>query len=143
MAPFMCCLLVLRTIRRTDEMSFVLHLSVSVGVLPTIVGIEVLVDFIHHVSVSIQADEVVARVGRELKHGNDRLFRATLAGPDPKAHKRRAKPACQPRSQSRPVPWLPSNRAISSGSMQTPWSLRFDRHGRLQPGRGGPRLQGS
>jgi uncharacterized membrane protein len=65
---------VLRTIRRADEVAFVPHLSVSIGVLLAMVSIGVLIYFIHHVSVSIQADEVVARVGRELEDGIDRLF---------------------------------------------------------------------
>lgn len=43
------------------------HLSVSLGVPLAMVRIGVLIYFIHHVSVSIQADEVVARVGRELE----------------------------------------------------------------------------
>jgi uncharacterized membrane protein len=73
-ATFVYCLLVLRTIRRADEVAFVPHLSVSIGVLLAIVSIGVLIYFIHHVSVSIQANEVVARIGRELEDGIDRLF---------------------------------------------------------------------
>lgn len=73
-ATFVYCLLVLRTIRRADELAFVPHLSVSIGVLFALVSLGVLIYFIHHVSVSIQADEVVARVGRELVHGIERLF---------------------------------------------------------------------
>ena len=73
-ATFVYCLLVLRTIRRADEVAFVPHLSVSIGVLLAMVSIGVLIYFIHHVSVSIQADQVVAGVGRELEDGIDRLF---------------------------------------------------------------------
>jgi uncharacterized membrane protein len=72
-ATFVYCLLVLRTIRRADEVAFVPHLAVSIGVLLAVISIGVLIYFIHHVSVSIQADEVVARVGRELADGIDRL----------------------------------------------------------------------
>ena len=46
-----------------------------------IVSIGVLIYFIHHVSVSIQADEVVARVGRELQEGIDRLYPGQLGKP--------------------------------------------------------------
>jgi uncharacterized membrane protein len=80
-ATFVYCLLVLRTIRRADEVAFVPHLSVSIGVLLAMVSIGVLIYFIHHVSVSIQADEVVARVGRELEDGIDRLFPGHLGKP--------------------------------------------------------------
>ncbi len=73
-ATFIYCLLVLRTIRRADEVVFVPHLSVSIGLLLAMVSIGVLIYFIHHVSVSIQADEVVAKVGRELNDGIDRLY---------------------------------------------------------------------
>ena len=80
-ATFVYCLLVLRTIRRADEVAFVPHLSVSIGVLLAMASIGVLIYFIHHVSVSIQADEVVARVGRELEDGIDRLFPGHLGKP--------------------------------------------------------------
>jgi len=73
-ATFVYCLLVLRTIRRADEVVFVPHLSVTIGVLFALASLGVLIYFIHHVSVSIQADEVVARVGTDLLHGIDRLF---------------------------------------------------------------------
>ncbi len=46
-----------------------------------IVSIGVLIYFIHHVSVSIQADEVVAHVGRELEDGIDRQFPGRLGRP--------------------------------------------------------------
>lgn len=84
-ATFVYCLLVLRTIRRADEGVFVPHLSVSIGVLLAMVSIGVLIYFIHHVSVSIQADVVVARVGRELEEGIGRLFPGHLGQPGPDA----------------------------------------------------------
>jgi len=80
-ATFVYCLLVLRTIRRADEAAFVPHLAVSIGVLLAMVSIGVLIYFIHHVSVSVQADEVVAQVGREVEEGIDRLFPGHLGKP--------------------------------------------------------------
>ena len=80
-ATFVYCLLVLRTIRRADEVAFVPHMSVSVGLLLAMVSIGVLIYFIHHVSVSIQADVVVARVGQELEEGICRLFPGQLGQP--------------------------------------------------------------
>ena len=73
-ATFLYCLLVLRTIRRADEIAFVPHLSVTLGLLLAVVSVGVLIYFIHHVSVSIQANEIVARVGTELIEGIKRLF---------------------------------------------------------------------
>jgi len=80
-ATFVYCMLVLRTIRRVDEVAFVPHLAVSIGMLLAMVSIGVLIYFIHHVSVSIQADEVVAKVGRELEEGIDKLFPGHLGQP--------------------------------------------------------------
>ena len=73
-ATFLYCLLVLRTIRRTEGIEFVPHLSVSLGVLFALVSVGVLIYFIHHVSVSLQANEIVMRVSTELIEGIDRLF---------------------------------------------------------------------
>jgi uncharacterized membrane protein len=73
-ATFLYCLLVLRTIRRAEETLFVPHLSVTLGVLLAVVSVGVLIYFIHHVSVSIQANEIVAHVGKELIEEIERLF---------------------------------------------------------------------
>ena len=73
-ATFLYCLLVLRTIRRANEVLFVPHLSASLGVLLAVVSVGVLIYFIHHVSVSIQANEIVAVVGTELIEGIERMF---------------------------------------------------------------------
>jgi uncharacterized membrane protein len=73
-ATFLYCLMVLRTIRRAEEISFVPHLSVSLSVLLAVVSVGILIYFIHHVSVSIQANEIVAQVGTELIEGIEHLF---------------------------------------------------------------------
>ncbi|MEO6565193.1 MAG: DUF2254 domain-containing protein [Casimicrobiaceae bacterium] len=73
-ATFVYCLLVLRTIRRPEEIAFIPHLAVGVGVLFGLASLGVLIYFIHHVAVSIQADEIVARVGTELVEEIDHHF---------------------------------------------------------------------
>ncbi len=73
-ATFLYCLIVLRTIRRVEEVIFVPHLSVTLGVLLAVVSVGVFIYFIHHVSVSIQANEIAARIGQELIEGIDHLF---------------------------------------------------------------------
>ena len=80
-ATFLYCLLVLRTIRRGEEVDFVPHLSVTIGMLLAIISVGVLIYFIHHISVSIQADQVVARVGRELDDAIDRLYPGDIGKP--------------------------------------------------------------
>lgn len=79
-ATFLYCLLVLRTIRRDEADVFVPHLSVTLGVAFALTSLWVLIYFIHHVSVSIQADEVVTRVGAELDQTMHRLFPEQLGG---------------------------------------------------------------
>lgn len=73
-STFLYCLLVLRTIRRGDEGAFVPHVSVTLGVVFALASLWMLIYFIHHVSVSIQADEMIARVGADLQAATDRLF---------------------------------------------------------------------
>lgn len=73
-STFMYCLLVLRSIRRENVGLFVPHLSVTLAVLLALVSLVLLIYFIHHVAMSIQADEVIARVYDELIQGIDRMF---------------------------------------------------------------------
>jgi uncharacterized membrane protein len=74
-ATFTYCLLVLRTIRGQDGgTDFVPHVSVTLGIVLAMTSLGVLIYFIHHVSVSIQAPIIIARVAEELERGVDRLF---------------------------------------------------------------------
>jgi uncharacterized membrane protein len=73
-ATFLYCLLVLRTVRSGPDGQFVPNLSVTVAVVLAILSLGVLVYFIHHVAVGIQADAVIATVSRDLDHAIDDLF---------------------------------------------------------------------
>lgn len=73
-ATFLYCLIVLRTIRRAEDAAFVPHLSVTVGVLLAVASVGVLIYFIHHVSISIQANEIAGRIRGELIEMIDRPF---------------------------------------------------------------------
>lgn len=75
---YLYCLLVLRTIRDLDEISFVPHISVTCGLIFAVICTGFLIVFIHHVAASIVAENVVARVARELSGGIDRLFPAKI-----------------------------------------------------------------
>lgn len=77
-ATFVYCLLVLRTIRYPGEIAFVPHLSVTLGVILALVSVGVLIYFIHHISRSIQADVLVARIGREVIGEVDHLYPGRL-----------------------------------------------------------------
>jgi uncharacterized membrane protein len=73
-ATFVYCLLVLRTIRGNGETSFVPHVSVTVALVLALAGLGVLIYFIHHVALGIQANSVVASVSAELDEAIIRLF---------------------------------------------------------------------
>ncbi len=83
-ATFVYCLLVLRTIRYPGEAAFVPHLSVTLGLILAITNVGVLIYFIHHISRSIQADVMVARLGRELITAVDHLYPERLGRGAPK-----------------------------------------------------------
>ena len=62
-ATFIYCLLVLRTVYGTEELSFVPHIAVTAGTAMAVASLGVLIYFVHHVSLSLQAPQVVARTG--------------------------------------------------------------------------------
>jgi len=73
---FTYCLIVLRTIRGGDEgaLVFVPHLAVFFGFVLAVLGVGVLIFFIHHVASSIQASSIIASVAHETILAIDRLF---------------------------------------------------------------------
>jgi uncharacterized membrane protein len=73
-STFLYCLLVLRTVRGIDDSQFVPHLAVTFGVLLAMISLGVLIFFIHHVSVSIQASQIIANVAADLSGAVARLF---------------------------------------------------------------------
>jgi uncharacterized membrane protein len=73
-ATFVYSLLVLRTVRSVGENTFVPHISVTVAVFLTLASLGLFIYFIHHVSVSIQVQNVIASVERELNTAIERLF---------------------------------------------------------------------
>jgi uncharacterized membrane protein len=87
-ATYMYCLMVLRVVRGGAP-GFVPHIAVTVALILAATAVLVLIYFIHHVSVSIQADNVIAAVRLELRDAID----AQLGGAAP------APPAC------RAAPW--------------------------------------
>lgn len=71
---YLYCLLVLRTVRGTDELNYVPHLSVTIGVALAVLGVAILIFFIHHIAESIQVPRVLGIVNAELEQAIDRLF---------------------------------------------------------------------
>ncbi len=67
-------LVVLRTIRGGDEEAFVPSLAVLGGLALAFVGIAFLIYFIHHISMSIQASNIIAAAAEETISAVDQLF---------------------------------------------------------------------
>ena len=71
-------LLVLRHVRvldlDSDDSAFVPHLATNVAVVLAIIGVGVLVYFIHHISVAIQVSSLSTRVREALKEVVDRMY---------------------------------------------------------------------
>ena len=73
-STYLYCLLVLRTVRGSEDTEFVPHLAVTVGVVLAMLSLGVLIFFIHHVATSIQASSIIANVAHDLESAIDRLF---------------------------------------------------------------------
>lgn len=74
LATFVYCLLVMRTVRGDGAGTFVPHLSITIGIALALASVGVLIYFVHHVSWSIQAGNVVAVTVDELRQCLDRVF---------------------------------------------------------------------
>ncbi len=81
-STFVYCLLILRTVRGTEESSFVPHLSVAFGVLLALTSIAVLIYFIHHVATAIRIESLLKMLAQETREAIDRLYPECL-GRDP------------------------------------------------------------
>ena len=62
---FVYCLIVLRGVRGEDESTFVPVAAVSVAMVLAVVGVAVLIVFIHHIAQSIQASTILANIAQE------------------------------------------------------------------------------
>lgn len=73
-AAFAYCLLVLRTVHTVEGEDFVPSISVAIAIIMALAGIAVLIYFIHHVSSSMQAEQVISAVYREMDDKLRQLF---------------------------------------------------------------------
>lgn len=77
---FAYCLVVLRTIRSTEEGNgFMPSLAVVGGLVLALCGVAVLIYFIHHVASSIQASSILERIAADTEEAIDALFPQELA----------------------------------------------------------------
>ncbi len=70
-ATFVYSLLALGSISSGGNQDFVPHLSITIALVLLLADLGVLIYFIHHVAVSIQLNEVVASIGRDLAQAMD------------------------------------------------------------------------
>lgn len=78
-STFVYCLLILRSIHSSYDSYFVPTLSVNLAVIFAIINIGVLIFFIHHISVSLKAEDVIMSVYDGLCNDIDRIFRDITA----------------------------------------------------------------
>jgi uncharacterized membrane protein len=78
---FTYCLIVLGTIRSTDEGKFVPPTAVLAGLILALGGVAALIFFIHHISESLQTGTIVRYIYTETTAAIDRLFPDRLGEP--------------------------------------------------------------
>lgn len=84
---FAYCLIVLRTIRGAEELTFVPSLAVLGGLTLAIGGIIVLIYFIHHIASSLQVSKIIDNIVNETKDAIKKLFPKELGKPAEKTEK--------------------------------------------------------
>ena len=77
-STFTYCLLILRTVNGTEGEQFVPHFSVTVGLILALMSVGVFIYFIHHSAESIQVENVIGAVSRDLHQAIDRLYPKSL-----------------------------------------------------------------
>lgn len=70
---FAYCLVVLRTVRGGEE-EFIPSFSINAGLLMSLAGVAVLIFFIHHIAMSLQASYIISSVAEETTRVIDKLF---------------------------------------------------------------------
>ncbi len=73
-STFVYCLLVLNSITETEEFEFIPFISVFIALVAAVASIILLIVFIHHISVSIQSNKVIANISESMLKNMDSLF---------------------------------------------------------------------
>lgn len=83
-STFTFSLMVLGRVREGEDDAFIPFLSITVAVGLALASLGVLIFFIHHISYSIQAENLIASISDELHGVMDRLFPERVGKPIPK-----------------------------------------------------------
>lgn len=78
---FTYCLIVLGTIRGTDEQRFVPSTAVLLGLVFALGGVVALIYFIHHIAESLQTGTILQRISEETLQAMNRMFPEELGEP--------------------------------------------------------------
>ena len=89
---FVYCLVVLRIVRTVEGDEFVPSIAILGGLVLGVFGICVLIYYIHHISRSIQASQIVAVVYRETLRSVESLFPEDLGDEEPRGDTDEAEP---------------------------------------------------
>jgi uncharacterized membrane protein len=108
-ATFLYCLLVLRTIRGTDQVTYVPHLSVTLGVALAVLSVGVLIYFVNHVAESIQVSHLIEMVGLDADQSAARLF----PSPPPRSAEAAAKASDDLARESKEAAEVPAGVPVS------------------------------
>lgn len=82
-STYVYCLIILNSVKSTDQLSFIPSFSVLFSIVAAIANIILLIIFIHHIAVSIQADKVIADISGTLSKNLKILFPEELgSGPE-------------------------------------------------------------
>jgi uncharacterized membrane protein len=84
-AVFLYCLIVLGAIRSEEQHTFVPDLSVTLGVALAVGGLGMLIYYIHHLSMSLDAARLIEMLGRDVDSSLDALFPEQLGIEEPSA----------------------------------------------------------
>jgi len=82
-ATSLYCLLILRGVALAEKQLFIPHLSVALGVVMAVISLGLLIFYIHHTAVSVQAWHVVQAVAHDLDATIDRLYPEGMGEPEP------------------------------------------------------------
>ncbi len=82
-AIFAYCVIVLRVVRGSDEVEFIPALSVLLAVVLSLLGIVMLVVYVHHVATTIQESNILQSATEETLAAIDELFPEKFGEPPP------------------------------------------------------------
>lgn len=77
-STYVYCLIVLNVVKDNDNEVFIPTLSIFIAILIAIANIILLIIFIHHISISIQADKVIADISTALMANIENIFSEEL-----------------------------------------------------------------